>query len=377
MTRSPGDHTSGTTYLHSSEANHAESFTPGMEHQSDQQSHNDHRSSGTPAEQVVNETRLLAGSRQTLWGGPLIDRAMSNPTDVGLTTYPGNWLEGNFSSINWLPEDWTPEFQLADDIRLEPLSDGRHIDFGRAPLVGQTGSNQFGNIPEDISPHAAGQQRHWGHTGTPQESHGSEKAVSISTPQSTPSTGHYYVDGDGARLPRVRKSPYQIIETFTPQSPHQLDQNSHLSFWFPDHNESHTPAVISTQNVNQISQEIYGHITEIFNLTCITSTHFPPYYNTNFPSLDTLSKYVNLYMDNFHPIFPFIHAASFNLCSSHWLMVLALAAIGSHYQHGDGIDTSQHPLAMHEFVRRALKIVVGTPYTLGGWVGFVHCNNVS
>ena len=69
-----------------------------------------------------------------------------------------------------------------------------------------------------------------------------------------------------------------------------------------------------------------------------------------------MSRFVSLYVEHFQPILPFIHPATLNLSSSHWLLVLAMAAIGSHYVGVEDVDVLV--VAMHEFLRRAISMMV-------------------
>jgi hypothetical protein len=257
-----------------------------------------------------------------------------------------------------------PTFELSEGIRLDPLTQSIQSGLVQSPPQGHARQNDFNNSSAVVT--ATDSRRHWVQTNTPRDSLGSELEISSLTPQSTPGTGQLYVDGDGARLPRVRKAPYQYEEISAQEleQGYQSDPNTQNVFWFPDLEDFHWSTDLSARHKAWISQESYDQICETFQSTSVTSTHFSLYYNSNFPSINILSGYVHLYLLHFQPIFPFIHAASFNAHSAHWLLILALGAIGSLYYDGDNNASRQCSLAMHEFVRRALLTFVSTPYFL-------------
>jgi hypothetical protein len=171
--------------------------------------------------------------------------------------------------------------------------------------------------------------------------------------QSTHSAGQYYVDGEGARLPRVRKAPYKIVDPVMPMSP---GENQHLrdGFMLPDIDDSREISNMPT--TEEIPLAIYNDILRLFDLTCITSTHYTPFQNSTFPSRKFLSRSIRLYIENFQPVLPFMHPATFNLSTSHWLLVLAVASIGNHYV--ESKDGELLIIAMHEVTRRAIQYVV-------------------
>jgi hypothetical protein len=118
----------------------------------------------------------------------------------------------------------------------------------------------------------------------------------------------------------------------------------------------------STTDVNQIPQDTYYEIVRMFTRTCITSTHYSNFHSRNFPSLQMFSQFIRLYTDNFQTILPFIHPPTFNVSATHWLLILALAAVGSHYI--DIQDAEILVVAMHELLHRAIETVVSSSFRL-------------
>jgi hypothetical protein len=263
------------------------------------------------------------------------------------------WYQNNFSSINWLPDNWTPDFEMEDGNNLELIHQSQYPGPGQ---ITQTNATKYSHVRLNSGLSMP----------TTQDQIGRQRQVSLSESQvvdaqkipspgsqSTHSAGQYYVDGEGARLPRVRKSPYQVSDSFIPMSPYE-GQELREGFMFSIRDESQDN--LTASNAEEIPQSIYNEIVRVFNLTCISSTHYAPFQSGTFPSSRVLSHYVRLYIQNFQPILPFIHPATFDLLSSHWLLVLAVAAIGNHFIESEEMEL--HTVAMHEFTRRAIQTVV-------------------
>jgi hypothetical protein len=118
------------------------------------------------------------------------------------------------------------------------------------------------------------------------------------------------------------------------------------------------PLENSTPYAKELPHTTYQEILQVFKRTCIISTHYPPFARGSFPPIGIFSHLVSLYMENFQPILPFLHYPTLNLSTTHWLLVLALASIGSHYMESEHNDI--FIVAMHEFTRRAIQTVVSS-----------------
>ncbi|TVY80516.1 Biofilm and cell wall regulator [Lachnellula suecica] len=257
------------------------------------------------------------------------------------------WYAGNMSSLNWLPYDWAPDFQVGVGNNFTSPDEIQSPDSG----------HQFG--PLGFEAVAASPFVHYETPSGPRVQNsqiiagsdvGDGHGVSSPGSHSTQSAGHYYVDGDGSRLPRVRKAPYQISKE-SALADKDDTRDSRDSFSFPDSDELHF-----TTSTDLIPLDIYQNLSDIFQRTCITSTHYSRFSTTAFPSLRVFTTFVQLYIDNLLSILPFIHPATFNLSTSHCLFTLSLAAVGSSYV--DVADSRIYSLPMHEFLRRAIHTVV-------------------
>ncbi|KAK6601670.1 hypothetical protein H4I96_07011 [Botrytis cinerea] len=286
---------------------------------------------------------LLVGTSQPSHQLHIQDTGLSE----GLPESAGSWTQYNVSSINWLPYDWAPDYQLDDDT-VRMIDDGADLN-GSSPI----------NVPEEsmrrptystnttiFTPSPQTQaQLHMDNSPNPTIS--SEGASTSPHSLTTQSTGRYYVDGHGSRLPRIRKAPSETAN-LCPSISHASVDGLNGRFAFPvDDTNDHS------SDCRQLPHEIYSIIQDAFEKTCVVnSPYFTPFQYTRFPSVHKLSRFIAHYFDSFHQTLPFTHLPSFNISTSHWLFLLAMAAVGSHY-HGNG----NYAKPMHEFLRRAIMSV--------------------
>ncbi|KAL7784031.1 C2H2 transcription factor-like protein [Trichoderma afarasin] len=293
-----------------------------------------------------------AGSEaQQTWssGEPASQPSMANnTTQVSRRPEPRFWRHNRLSSINWLPDNWIPDFDFNSG-QSPPQATGSYagpaqISQDRS-MSGPDIDSAALNANENTSPFSNNQ-------GIIAPENSNSKGV-----------GYYYVDGDGARLPRIRKalhqSAHQSPVTYAQLTDADGPETIYNKYGFPGcEYGAHDGASISSSGNQQIPIEIYRDILHAFNQTCIISSYFPPFHSAGFPSLESVSLFVSLYTEHFQPTLPFIHPATFNPLSSHWLLVLAMAAIGSHYAKIEHVQVLV--VAMHEFLRRAINMVSET-----------------
>ncbi|KAH6681840.1 C2H2 transcription factor-like protein [Halenospora varia] len=299
---------------------------------------------------------------------------LQNPQDIS-----DSWFEGNMSSINWLPYDWTPDLQVGIGNSLhsaENLSTiHTHNPHVASTSFETTGQDHF--RPYNLAKGGNTQNYH------PNVRTELGDGLSMSSPGSlsTQSGGQYYVNGDGARLPRVKKAPYQFGDMDV--APDAIETRG-TPFAFPETDES----IIShshTSRLETIRPSVYNDIYKAFELTCLTYALHSAFSSRSFPSIQTLGHFVSLYIENFQGIFPCVHPASLDLSNIHWLFVLALAAIGSHYV--DTKDFTHYAIPMHEFLRRAIQMLPENDFSrpdrlrmtqikLFNCIGMMYCGDV-
>ncbi|EXJ95294.1 hypothetical protein A1O1_00414 [Capronia coronata CBS 617.96] len=101
------------------------------------------------------------------------------------------------------------------------------------------------------------------------------------------------------------------------------------------------------------SPTTHDTLSSIFRTLCGANALRDSFEGNSFPDVATFNACIGLYFDNFHQNYSFIHRPSFGF-QSHWLAILAVAAIGSTFSKG------QHALdlreAYQEFLRRAVQM---------------------
>jgi hypothetical protein len=159
------------------------------------------------------------------------------------------WFQHHFSSINWLPDNWTPDVQGAVGDASDPFDQGQPLIFEQTnqtnPLRSPRNSNQTGS--SSLQYH-----RHEDSMPLLQQVVDGQ-GVSSPGSESAHSPGYYYVDGDGARLPRVRKSPYYYSDSHT-LLPGNEERREYFQLMFPvlDEAPNQLPST-SMIDVNQIT----------------------------------------------------------------------------------------------------------------------------
>ncbi|KAI1628952.1 hypothetical protein EDD37DRAFT_26755 [Exophiala viscosa] len=135
--------------------------------------------------------------------------------------------------------------------------------------------------------------------------------------------------------------------------PDQFDKprRAQTSYAFPDPSES-SSTTATTEAQDHCLPATYEAIVDRFKILCLaTENCFARVY---YPDMVTFNHCLNLYFEHFQPACPLIHQPSFGH-STHWLVVLAVAAIGSTFSKASrALDLRE---AFQEFLRRAVQRV--------------------
>ncbi|PYI15567.1 hypothetical protein BO99DRAFT_392290 [Aspergillus violaceofuscus CBS 115571] len=104
-----------------------------------------------------------------------------------------------------------------------------------------------------------------------------------------------------------------------------------------------------------IGKSTYEKIHKAFvQLCCAESVLFSRFESEYLPSATVLSEFVHLYFHHFQPVYPMFHLPTFSTNTCHWIVTLALAAIGSHYARLH--ESDECVSALHELLRRAIMV---------------------
>ncbi|OAL18164.1 hypothetical protein AYO22_10941 [Fonsecaea multimorphosa] len=133
--------------------------------------------------------------------------------------------------------------------------------------------------------------------------------------------------------------------------PLSLSSQSDDSTWEPE-NLRHVPS---------LTQEVYDQIVAAFQQLNATQCSYIQFAGGAFPSLAACNAFMQLYFEEFNPLFPFLHQPTFNPSTTPWLLVLATISIG--------IRFARDPAAvecgdiMQEFLRRAFLATIEEDYS--------------
>jgi hypothetical protein len=155
-----------------------------------------------------------------------------------------------------------------------------------------------------------------------------------------PTTSGFQPSAAAPAPPRAYLSPSKICSSYTrPCRP------------FPE------PQVTSTL---MAGAEIFGHI---HNIPPKAIQGLNDFYNTQrqdtTPSIisgSILHAFVELYFEYFDPQFPFLHPSCMQDLDLPWILLLAVAAVGSHYSEIE--DADEYTLALTDLLGRALESLV-------------------
>jgi hypothetical protein len=283
---------------------------------------------------------IVRNDWNSLSPGPRNTRALANTSEI--TPESGFWPQNGPSSINWLPDNWIPNFHFESGATPQNYQNSNRISQDHFMSI----TNILGNSASNLS----------GETPSFDDGLGSPENPVI---EKTAGSGYFYIDGDGARLPRVRKAPNRTAhppsDPFTPIANTGGLDYTITEFGFHGTEFKDTSTTSSTA-MYKIPIDVYNKIYRVFKQTCVTSSYFTPFNTYKLPSVESLEYFIQLYFENFQPILPFIHPATFSLKDSHWLLIMAMAAIGSHYINVEDVDILV--LTFHELLRRSINFLV-------------------
>lgn len=158
-------------------------------------------------------------------------------------------------------------------------------------------------------------------------------------------TGEFYVDGEHARLPRVKRRKTSIS-----RRPMVVSGTHDLSLKLPD--DLH-----KTHESCSIDDSVYHEIQGLYRRNCIEPpTPWPPYEPVAFPAKEVLEHFLGLYFKHFDQSLPFLHRGTFHNCTHESTLIIAMASIGCQYL-PEEVTSPVLIGSMHEMVRRCILYV--------------------
>lgn len=319
----------------------------------------DHQQTSQPSLHSNRHTRIGSSHLSTSIQGHLsgVDsQTMESNLTLNDDQIPEAWFQNNNSSINWLPDNWTPDFQIDAVDGMSSFDHDQTMIFEQSLQRGTSSYSANTENPFLVASMSPRISRTRDHLRMASLQHLVDSHEMSSPSSQSTHSGRFYVDGDGARLPRVRKPPYRHSDAQASAFLHET-RDANPNFIFPDLSEYPDELNVPLSGICSIPAAVYSDILRMYSLTCTSSSHYSNFQGGPFPSLQMFNRFVRLFGSHFRAILPFIHPPSFDVLSTDWLFTLALATVGSHYvEDGSG----QLVIAMSEFLRRVLQTVVRT-----------------
>ena len=155
-----------------------------------------------------------------------------------------------------------------------------------------------------------------------------------------PQEGEYYVDGQPARLPHVKRRR----TTLPTSSPAQFRAYEGYSLaWRP---------TTAQQPVNRrrISDEMYGVLESAYHRLCLVPSFYPAFHSSDVPPQEVFDLLIASYWKSFDLVFPILHTHKV-FPIQQLPLVLSMCTLGSYYLEAP----AQFIDSLHEFAQRALR----------------------
>lgn len=300
-----------------------------------------------------------------------MDIDMTGNPEMALGFDPSIFDPSMLSTINWLPNEFFagPSSDQSQSSRAPQhfpqgaLPDNYAARFTWQPSVINP-DNISPSVPENNTHTPSGPLSLGTDMGSPRRySHvGSESSPHAESVDSAKRSADFYVDGGGARLPRYRKkqTPWSTSSTDLPATTGQgFSENNTRRFGFPGVQEVYMENIPEEvlHSIRPLEAATYDELYRNFLLLCRNDNPFFEMFETeNFPRPEECARYLACYFDSFQAVYPIFHVSTFDVNQCHWILSLAILAIGCHSSSVH--DADQCTAAFHEMLRRAIHVEV-------------------
>lgn len=278
---------------------------------------------------------------------------LQNMDSFDLPQFDPQYWNAAIPSINWLPLDFPDytEVSPAFDNVVDPFAwaPPHHVSFDpsmvtQQPLVSQT--NQLWT-PQDPSP-----------ASLPPEP---SPADSNKTRESE--VGEFYVDGEPARLPRVKRRRISSRHQNVPSSSRSVASNGFSlavpwSIPLEGHEDAVTPIHEDTYQ-NIVRTILYISQNSVESQPATPSSLFSENFRPELPAKRDIEYLLGLCVKNVLSLLPVVHWTRVHQLS--WQTTLAMAAVGTNYVEQ---DTTHFTASVLELLRRVLYMAEEDVYWL-------------
>jgi len=155
------------------------------------------------------------------------------------------------------------------------------------------------------------------------------------------------IDGTGRNL---RASAGRLEKAHAPplmgEFPSVLGSENSDNIWAPE----------NLAHVRPLPRQVYNQIAARFEDFNVTKGQYTQFASGAFPSLAACNAFMQLFFEEFNPLFPFLHQPTFDPAIEPWLLVLAVIATGCRFSRVPAAVESGD--LMQELLRRAFFAMV-------------------
>lgn len=109
-------------------------------------------------------------------------------------------------------------------------------------------------------------------------------------------------------------------------------------------------------HIPRLPPDVYEAIENWYDKVNCDGDLFQRFTDEPLPSLDVLNAFMQVYFEEFHPLFPLLHLPSLVPTKENWILVLALATIGCRFS--QALSCRYLSKSLEELLRRAVVIAV-------------------
>ncbi|KAK4943153.1 hypothetical protein LTR10_017177 [Elasticomyces elasticus] len=275
------------------------------------------------------------------FGNPAMAGQFENAFVGGTSAYDYTSFD---EPLNWIPPSIYPspyDAELEQDFSfiLPPLSGTPNLGTDYNIPLALDSTTQIFQIPTNITQDVSGNQ------AFPSSLMGLDQSPSSSGSDSMNTAKLNNTSSTASETKRKKRKASFIPDLF------DKPRREQTAYAFPDPSES-TNTVTASEVQDYCLPATYEVIVDRFKVVCLATES--PFARVHHPDMATLNHCLNLYFDHFQPTCPLVHQPSFGP-STHWLVVLAVAAIGSTFSKAShALDLRE---AFQEFLRRAVQRV--------------------
>ncbi|PYH55915.1 putative C2H2 transcription factor [Aspergillus niger CBS 101883] len=256
-------------------------------------------------------------------------------------------------TINWLPQDLA---NASNDRRhsintYQKTSGILDTSLSQAPWYQSVihGTESSSLVSENVSQTPSGYTSLGGNTESPsQSSHLNRRVRNHSEDGAIPNSSSS----------RLNQDSWSLLCAASANASLQLQQaDTRRQYLFPQFPKPRVHATNENHydHHHTLGPPTYERIRSAFiQLCCAESILYPKFESDHLPDAETLSSFINLYFMHFQPVYPIFHTPTFDINECHWLVVLALSAIGCHFAGSQ--EQSECAPVFHEFLRRAISV---------------------